>query len=107
MHKNVLAKIGSKKDVNKGGLEFDYMDAWKKAEEEKLANKDAKKEKLKMQAWNLKRVPTFAKREIVEMLEGKKEIKQDFIDGVHKYKKEIEKTWPKEIKEYVFKKVLQ
>ncbi|MCH8329331.1 MAG: ATP-dependent helicase [Nanoarchaeota archaeon] len=106
MHKNVLAKIGSKKGINKEDLEFNYMDAWKKAEEEKLAKKDNKKEKLKMQAWNLKRVPIFAKREIVEMLEGKKEIKQDFIDAVHKYKKEIEKTWPKEIKEYVFKKVL-
>jgi len=106
MHKNILAKIGSKKGANKEDLEFNYMDAWKKAEEEKLANKDTKKEKLKMQAWNLKRVPTFAKREIVEMLEGKKEIKQDFIDAVHKYRKEIEKTWPKEIKEYVLKKVL-
>ena len=106
MHKNILAKIGSKKGINKEDLEFNYMDAWKKSEEEKLANKDDKKEKLKMQAWNLKRVPTFAKREIVEILEGKKEIRQDFIDGVHKYKKEIEKTWPEEIKKYVFKKVL-
>jgi ATP-dependent helicase Lhr and Lhr-like helicase len=106
MHKNVLAKIGSKKGISKEDLEFNYLDAWKKSEEERLMHKDSKKEKLKMQAWNLKRVPTFAKREIVEILEGKKEIKQDFIDGVHKYKKEIEKTWPKEIKEYVFKKVL-
>ena len=105
MHKNVLAKIGLKKDINKEDLEFSYMDAWKKAEEEKLAEKDDKKERLKMQAWNLKRVPIFAKREIVEMVEGKKETRQDFIDTVHKYKKEIEKTWPEEIKNFVFQKI--
>ena len=105
MHKNVLAKIGLKKDINKEDLKFSYMDAWKKAEEEKLAEKDDKKERLKMQAWNLKRVPIFAKREIVEMVEGKKETRQDFIDTVHKYKKEIEKTWPEEIKNFVFQKI--
>ena len=105
MHKNVLAKIGLKKDINKEDSEFSYMDVWKKAEEEKLAEKDDKKERLKMQAWNLKRVPIFAKREIVEMVEGKKETRQDFIDTVHKYKKEIEKTWPEEIKNFVFQKI--
>ena len=105
MHKNVLAKIGLKKDINKEDLKFSYMDAWKKAEEEKLAEKDDKKERLKMQAWNLKRVPIFAKREIVEMVDGKKETRQDFIDTIHKYKKEIEKTWPEEIKNFVFQKI--
>ena len=58
-----------------------------------------------MQAWNLKRVPVFAKREIVEMIEGKEDIRQDLIDAVHKYKKEIEKGWPKEIRKFVFSKV--
>ena len=33
MHKNVLAKIGSKKGVNKEDFEFNYADTWKKAEE--------------------------------------------------------------------------
>ncbi len=105
MHKNVLAKIGSKKGINKEEFEFNYTDMWKKAEEKLTANRDEEKEKLKLQAWNLKRVPVFAKREIVEILDGKKEIRQDFIDAVHKYKKEIKKTWPKEIKEFVFQKV--
>ena len=58
-----------------------------------------------MQAWNLERVPVFAKNEIIEMIEGKKEIRQDFIDAVHKYKKEIEKSWPNEIREFVFQKI--
>ena len=60
-----------------------------------------------MQALNLKRVPVFAKSEIVDMIEGKGEFSQSFIDAAHKYKKEIEKTWPKEIKEFVFEKVFK
>ncbi len=35
MHKNVLAKIGSKKGINKEEFEFNYTDMWKKAEEKK------------------------------------------------------------------------
>ena len=105
MHKNVLAKIGFKKGINKEDFALNYEDMWEKAEKNKLSEKDDEKEKLKTQAWNLKRVPMFAKREIVEMLDGKEELRQDFIDDVHKYKKEIEKTWPEEIKEFVFQKV--
>ena len=50
-------------------------------------------------------VPVFAKSEIVDAIDGKIEFSQSFIDAVHKYKKDIEKTWPKEIKEFVFGKV--
>jgi ATP-dependent Lhr-like helicase len=106
MHSNVLAKIGSKKGIKKDDIpEFSYHDEWSKAEKKLSEEKDDKKEELKMQALNLKRVPKFAKIEIVEMIDGKKVIRQDFIDAIHKYKKEIEKTWPKEIKEFVFKRV--
>ena len=48
----------------------------------------------------------FAKREIVEMIDGKKEVRQDFIDAVHKYKEEIEEGWPKEVREFVFDRIL-
>ena len=106
MHKNILTKIGAKKGIKKEDFEFNYADEWKKAEEKSAADRDEEKEKLKIQAWNLKRVPIFAKKEIVEMIEGKEDIRQDFIDAVHKYKKDIKKTWPKEIKEFVFEKVL-
>jgi len=105
MHKNVLAKIGSKKGINKEDFVFNYGDIWEKVEKNKLTAKEDKKEKLKIQAWNLKRVPMFAKREIVEMVDGKEELRQDFIDSVHKYKKDIEKTWPEDIKKFVFQKV--
>ena len=107
MHKNILAKIGSKKGISAEKFEANYYDEWKKAEEKMLAERDEKKDKLKMQAWNLEKVPIFAKREIVEMVEGKKEVRQDFIDAVHKYKKEIEKAWPKELREFVFSRVFE
>ena len=108
MHHNILAKIGAKKGIKKEELEeFNYSDEWKKAEVKLEEEKDLEKEKLRLQALNLKRVPVFAKMEIVEMLEGKKEIRQDFIDAVHKYKDEIEKSWPKEIKEFVFDRVFK
>ena len=38
-----------------------------------LDEKDAYKEKLKMQVWNLKHVPMNAKEAIVELIEGKKQ----------------------------------
>ena len=85
--------------------EFNYADEWKKAEEKLVKEKDETKEKLKLQAFSLKMVPVFAKSEIVDAIDGKIEFSQSFIDAVHKYKKDIEKTWPKEIKEFVFGKV--
>jgi len=105
MHRNVLTKIGSKKGIKEEDYKFSYSETWKKAEEKMIAERDEEKERLKLQAWNLKMVPIFAKREIVEMVDGKKEVTQNLIDSVHKYKKDIEKTWPKEIKKFVFKEV--
>ena len=71
----------------------------------KVTAKDKKKEVLKQQAWNLEGVPLFAKQEIVEMIDGKNEASERLVDAVHKYKKEIEKDWPEEVKKFVFEKV--
>ncbi|MFH2028004.1 MAG: DEAD/DEAH box helicase [Nanoarchaeota archaeon] len=103
MHRNVMAKLGKK--ISKEEFEeFNYQEEWDKAEKKLMEEKDDKKEELKKMAWNLKRVPMFAKQEIVAMIDGK-EPSQMLIDAVHKYKKEIEKGWPDEIREFVFKKV--
>ncbi|HLC95917.1 MAG TPA: ATP-dependent helicase [Candidatus Nanoarchaeia archaeon] len=101
MHHTIMAKIGKK--VPKEDFEG-YQKEWEKIELKKEAEKDTVIEKLKQMAWNLKHVPMFAKEEIIEMIEGK-DPSDRFVDAVHKYKKEIEKEWPKEIKELVFKKV--
>jgi ATP-dependent helicase Lhr and Lhr-like helicase len=106
MHQQVLAKIGKKGGVDPEELkQFSYNDEWDKAEKKVENVKDKKKEKLKMQVYDLKHIPAFAKQEIVEAINGTKEFGQSFIDTVHKYKKEIDKTWPKEVKKFVFDKL--
>ena len=106
MHKNILAKLSTKKGIDKEALrEFDYHEEWNKIVKKAEVQKDEKREKLKQQAWNLKMVPIFARQEIVELIDGKDEASERLADAVHKYKKEIEKDWPKEIKEFVFGKV--
>ncbi len=106
MHKNVIAKLSKKKGIKKEDIEeFNYHKEWKKMEKKLAIQKDEKKERLKRRAWNLKKTPAFARQEIVEMIDGKKELSQKFIDSVHKYKKEIEKSWPQDIKELVFRQV--
>ena len=123
MHDMVLAKIAlnygksgkkmSEEDIDllqkrdSGNLSssepFSYHDMWKKAEEKKFAEKDEYIDNLKFQAWNLEHVPMFVKEELVRMIEGKREgIRKDFLDGIEKYKDEIKKTWPKELKDFLF-----
>ena len=47
-------------------------------------------------------MPTFAKEQIIKIIDGETDdIRADFIEDVKKYRKEIEKEWPKELKELV------
>jgi len=104
MHELVLARIGQN-PVNKEEFEeYSYQKEWDAAENQLKSEKDEAKEALKSKALMLKRVPMFIKAEIIEIVNGK-EPSQQFIDAVHKYRKEIEKSWPKELKDFVFSKV--
>lgn len=110
MHKNVLAKISlkqGKKPEIKEEKEIDYEEIWKKAEEKKLTKEEEERKELKMMAWNLKKVPIFAKQQIVDIIDGKKEaeVSEEFINSVKKYRKEIEKGWPKELRKLVFERI--
>jgi len=106
MHKNLIVKLSMKKDIKKEEIEeFNYHKEWEKTEKKIEEEKDSAKEELKTMAWNLKRVPMFIKEEVVEMIDGKKEASSKFVDAVHKYKKEIEKTWPKKLRDFVLEKV--
>lgn len=106
MHKNVLAKIGLKKGKkDKEEYAFTYNEFWKKTKEKLDAEKDEKKEKLKMMAWNIKKVPMYAKEEIVRMIDGDEDIREDVLEAIEKYKKDIKKNWPKELSEFVFEKI--
>ncbi|MFC1723438.1 ATP-dependent helicase [Nanoarchaeota archaeon] len=104
MHNLVNAKISL--DKGKKGETFDpklYEEIWTDTPDLK---QDPELENLVHQAWNLKRVPMFAKREIVSLLEGKRiGIKKDVLASLHKHKKQIDKNWPQPLIEAVFQAV--
>ena len=107
MHNNVLAKISLKKNVDKEVLNkaVDYDEILSKLEKKTLNKEEQRIEDLKKQVWNLKKVPVFAKEELIKVIDGEKEIRQDVIDAMQKYKDEIKKTWPKELQEEIKKKM--
>ncbi len=104
----LLQPVSSKKTDSKliSPEAFSYHEMWKNAEEKHQAEKDEVIEDLKIQAWNLEHVPMSVKEELVKIIEGKRKgIRKDFLDGIEKYKDEIKKNWPKEIKEFLFKTI--
>ncbi len=107
MHNQVLAKIGLKQGKKDEVKNIDYHDFWKKIDKEKQEEKESEEGKLKQMTWNLERVPGYAKQEIIKLIDGDKEIRQDVIEGIQKHKKEIEKNWPKELREFVLKRVAE
>jgi ATP-dependent Lhr-like helicase len=106
MHKLVMAKISLDQGKSGGKLEDInriYDAFWK---EEVDVERSSVQQRLVKQAWNLKHVPMFAKQEIVRMLEGERAgIREDVIKAIHQYGKEIEKTWPRDLRMAVLKAV--
>lgn len=108
MHKMVLAKIS----LDQGKKEFMEEDT-KKMYEELWSEVGAHSsdttigsnvQRLVKLMWNQKRVPMTAKREIVRMLEGERVgINPEVISALHQYRKEIEKSWPRDLWVAVFK----
>ena len=106
MHQMVQAKIALKGGKEKIILEkeFSYQKLW---EETKQKNEDAKdelKEKMKMQVWSLKHVPVYAKEEFIKLIENGS-MRQDVLNDCRKHRKEIEETWPEELKDFMLKKI--
>jgi len=106
MHQMVLAKIAlkdGKKLIKKKKEEFSYVGFWDEQKKKQEERKDVLQEKLKMQIWNLKRVPVYAKEELVKLVEtgnmGKK-----VWEEIDNHKEEVEKVWPDELREFVFGK---
>ena len=102
MHEAVLAKIGKKIPKEE---KMNFQEILEESHERLLAEKDPKKENLKRLAWNLTHVPRSAKREIVELIDFDKEPSKSLVEGIKKYKKEIEKEWPTELREFIFGKI--
>ncbi|MBI2151886.1 hypothetical protein HYU21_04130, partial [Candidatus Woesearchaeota archaeon] len=132
MHQQVLAKIALKQGKQQGkqqwkqqgkiasgkagkldGLDsldmvkeepFSYKKFWEEKQKQREEEKDTLQEKLKMQIWNLKKVPRYAKEELLKFIESG-EIKDEVLKEIKAHWKEIEEDWPKEIKEKVREKV--
>jgi len=86
---------------------FNYDHFWKEQEKRMDEEKDSESEKLKVMAWNLKRVPFLIREHIVEIIDGKKNIRQDFVEAIKTYKKEIDANWPEELRLFVFNKLIE
>ncbi len=108
MHKLVLAKISldqGKKDTLDEDVKQVYTELWQDMEVIDT-KKGIERERLTRQAWNLKKVPMFARKEIVRLLDGERTgIRKDFLEAFHKYKDEIKKTWPRDLRLVVSKAV--
>ncbi|HII71587.1 TPA: hypothetical protein HA265_02420 [Candidatus Woesearchaeota archaeon] len=107
MHKLVLAKIsldqGKKEFIEDSAIKM-YNELW--ADLSVDTDRDSEKERLIKQAWNLKRVPMFAKKEIVRLIEGERTgIRSDVLKALKTYQKQIEKTWPRDLRLLVEKAI--
>jgi len=94
MHEMVLAKIGGKK--------LDAVDASYYVQKSQ-SERDEHKEHLKKLAWNVPHVPARAKAELVRLIDGsRRDIDPYFLKGVNKYREDIDKNWPAELKEFLW-----
>ncbi|MEW5897078.1 MAG: ATP-dependent helicase [Nanoarchaeota archaeon] len=84
---------------------FSYTKLWEKAQRSKEEREDLYKEKLKMQVWRLKHVPIYAKEELVKLIESGN-MRKDVFDECRKYRENIEKEWPEELKKFMLGKML-
>ncbi len=107
MHTMVIAKIGLKKGKKKvlPQEDFDYYAKFREQEEQRLEEKKEKNYDLKLMAFNVKHVPMYAKEEIVKLIDGDKDIRHDVIKALHQYKTRVKTEWPKELFDFVFKRL--
>ena len=113
MHQMVLAKIALKegkknpelrKKVEKIKEEFSYSTLWEKKEKQERTAAEEKKELLKQQAWNVKRVPGYVKNELVRFIEFGR-MREDIRQGIKEHLEEVKENWPSELKEFVLNKI--
>ncbi|MFC1697943.1 DEAD/DEAH box helicase [Nanoarchaeota archaeon] len=116
MHQMVKAKISLKK-IKKGDkdelesvqeLESEnkleaptYEEVWDREEEDKRKEKEKSLDELKREALNLKKVPSFVKREILKIVEGDTDIRPDVIVEIKKHRVAIKKFWSKSLAKLV------
>jgi ATP-dependent Lhr-like helicase len=93
MHQQILSKIKGEK--------IEHVSMHKYVQRSKEERNEFK-EQLKSEAWNLK-IPRFAKAELIRIIDGdRKDIDPKFVEGVQEHRKEIERDWPEEIRNFMF-----
>lgn len=102
MHEKVLNKIKNPDEKS----QLNYHELWIKMEEGKEEQRDAEKDELKSLAWNVKKVPVFAKQALIDMIEGK-EIPQETIEEFKKHRSQMQVSFPEKLKKFVFKYIEQ
>jgi len=113
MHALVKAKItmagkgdtGSTAAESAKPIAADYDKIFNMLEKKELTEAEQKAKELRQMILNLKKVPMFAKEELAKLIEGENEIRPDVIKAIHQHETEIKKTWPKELKQIVFKRL--
>ncbi len=105
MHQQVLAKINLKegKKKIKQEKEFSYQQYWEETKKKQDEQKDMAKEKMKLQVWNLKKVPVYVKEALIKLIETGS-LKQKVKTELKQYREFIE-DWPDEIKELTLKQL--
>ncbi|MBI2666138.1 hypothetical protein HYX13_00850, partial [Candidatus Woesearchaeota archaeon] len=115
MHQQVLAQIALKQGKNmlrdkKAGKnsdpaeQFSYRQFWEERQKELDENKDTLKEKLKMQVWNLKHLPGFAKEELIKLIEFGS-MRKEVWDECKVHLEDVENSWPDELKFFLLEKM--
>jgi len=105
MTKEEKDKFRARTDTDKNMFNYDYF--WKEQEMQMNEEKELETEKLKVMAWNLKRVPFLIREHIVEIIDGRKNVRQDFVEALKVYKQEIETHWPPELRMYIINKLVE
>ncbi len=108
MHDMVMAKIslneGKAKLKEQEEKAFSYQQFWEDHFRKQDEDRDAHKEKLKMQVWTLKHVPIYIKDELVHLIEFGNMRKEVWTE-CRQYRKEIEENWPLELREFMLGKL--
>ncbi|HYD03609.1 MAG TPA: DEAD/DEAH box helicase [Alphaproteobacteria bacterium] len=96
----------NKKDPLKDQI-FNYDTFWKDQENQLIDEKEKYNERLKSIAWALKNIPYGVREHIVEIIDGKKKIREDFIEAIKVYKQEIIDNWPEELRTFLFDRLIE
>jgi len=107
MHEMVMARIAlkeGKKILKEKKEEFSYTSFWADMQKKQEEEKDWYKEKMKLQVWTLKHVPVYVKEELIKLIDNGS-MRKDVFDDCKKYKEEIEKNWPRELREFMLAKM--